>query len=120
MRQVSETCKVPMIELYEGWGWDLYKRFGHAYDAFKILVSSPEKVMSSYTLDEKVFIISLLEKACEISRYDFLLDPEILGEDRQETADSTAHQDPGRYRGDVFRLRGDRCREGGVEAGREQ
>ena len=25
-------------ELYTQFGWDLYKRFGHAYDAFKLLV----------------------------------------------------------------------------------
>jgi len=54
MRQVSETCKVPMIKLYEAWGWDLYKRYGHAYDAFKILVASPDKVIGQYSLDEAV------------------------------------------------------------------
>jgi len=54
MRQVSETCKIPMIALYENWGWDLYTRYGHAYDAFKVLVSQPEKVIGQYNLDEKV------------------------------------------------------------------
>mmetsp|Transcript_10392 Transcript_10392/g.18957 ORF Transcript_10392/g.18957 Transcript_10392/m.18957 type:complete len:310 (-) Transcript_10392:344-1273(-) len=54
MRQVSETCKIPMIQLYEAWGWDLYKRFGHAYDAFKVLVGTPDKVVGQYNLEEKV------------------------------------------------------------------
>ena len=36
MRHVSETCKIRMEELYHLFGWDLYKRFGHAEDAFKL------------------------------------------------------------------------------------
>jgi len=54
MRQVAETCKVSMLGLYETWGWDLYKRFGHAYDGFKVLVQDPEKVVGQYSIDEKV------------------------------------------------------------------
>ena len=42
MRHVSETAGVRLIELYERFGWDLYKRFGHAYDAFKLIVSYVE------------------------------------------------------------------------------
>ena len=40
MRNVSETCHVRLEELYTQFGWDLYHRFGHAYDAFKLLVTS--------------------------------------------------------------------------------
>ena len=39
MRHVSETGHVRLEELYMQFGWDLYKRFGHAYDAFKLLVT---------------------------------------------------------------------------------
>lgn len=39
MRHVSETCKVKVEEIYQQFGWDLYKRFGHAYDAFKLIVT---------------------------------------------------------------------------------
>ncbi len=28
MRHVSETCRVPLADLYTQFGWDLYKRFG--------------------------------------------------------------------------------------------
>lgn len=54
MRHVAETCKVPLIQLYQEFGWDLYKKFGHAYDAFKIAVTNPEQVLASYTLREDV------------------------------------------------------------------
>ena len=36
MRHVSETCKIRLEELYKAFGWDLYKVFGHAEDAFKL------------------------------------------------------------------------------------
>jgi len=39
MRHVSETNKVRLEDLYVQFGWDLYKRFGHAYDAFKSIVT---------------------------------------------------------------------------------
>jgi translation initiation factor 2 subunit 1 len=40
MRHVSETCHVKQEDLYQLFCWDLYKRFGHAYDAFKLMVTS--------------------------------------------------------------------------------
>lgn len=54
MRHVSETCKVRLEELYRQFGWDLYKRFGHAYDAFKLIVQEPKKVMDNYNLADEV------------------------------------------------------------------
>jgi len=54
MRHVSETCKVPLIKLYKSFGWDLYKRFGHAHDAFKLIVQNPDLVLGQYEIDSKV------------------------------------------------------------------
>jgi len=54
MRHVSETCKVPLIELYEKFGWNLYKKFGHAYDAFKLIVQEADKVLAPYEIQDKV------------------------------------------------------------------
>jgi len=54
MRHVSETCKVPLIDLYNSFGWDLYKRYGHAYDAFTLIVQDPEPVLAPYEIPEKV------------------------------------------------------------------
>jgi len=48
MRHVSETCKIRLEDLYKQFGWDLYKRFGHGYDAFKLMIQEPEKVLEKY------------------------------------------------------------------------
>lgn len=53
MRHVSETCKVPLKDLYDNFGWDLYKKYGHAYDAFKMVIKN-EQVLLDYKLEEKV------------------------------------------------------------------
>lgn len=54
MRHVSETHKIKLEELYQQFGWDLYKRFGHAYDAFKLIVAEPEKVLEPYKISPEV------------------------------------------------------------------
>jgi len=54
LRHVAELCKVPLIELYQQFGWDLYKRFGHAYEALKLLVTNPDKVLGPYNISEDV------------------------------------------------------------------
>jgi len=53
MRHVSETCKVPLIKLYESFGWELYKKMGHAYDAFKLIVQKDD-ILSQYNIDPKI------------------------------------------------------------------
>lgn len=50
MRHVSETCRIKMIDLYSSFCWDLYTRFGHAYDAFKLIVTQADKVLEPYNL----------------------------------------------------------------------
>lgn len=39
MRHVAEKTNVPLENLYSTVGWPLYKKYGHAYDAFKIAIS---------------------------------------------------------------------------------
>ena len=39
MRHVAEKTNVPLEELYTAIGWPLYRKYGHAYDAFKIAIS---------------------------------------------------------------------------------
>lgn len=39
LRQVADQNKKPLIELYEKIGWPLYRKYGHAYDAFKIALA---------------------------------------------------------------------------------
>ncbi|CAA7023506.1 unnamed protein product [Microthlaspi erraticum] len=46
MRHVAETLSIDLEELYENIGWPLYKKHGHAFEAFKILVTDPDSVLS--------------------------------------------------------------------------
>ncbi|EXJ78393.1 translation initiation factor 2 subunit 1 [Capronia coronata CBS 617.96] len=42
MRHVAEKTKVPILKLYEDIGWPLNRKYGHAYDAFKLSITNPE------------------------------------------------------------------------------
>jgi translation initiation factor 2 subunit 1 len=39
LRHLAERRKYYLEDLYENIGWPLYKKFGHAYDAFKLAIS---------------------------------------------------------------------------------
>lgn len=39
MRHVADRCGQTLEELYQIVGWPLYKKYGHAYDAFKLCLS---------------------------------------------------------------------------------
>jgi len=54
LRHVSETCKVRLEQLYKDFGWDLYKRFGHAYEGLSLLVHNPDPVLAPYDIREDV------------------------------------------------------------------
>jgi translation initiation factor 2 subunit 1 len=41
MRHVAEKTNIPLEQLYTSIGWPLYKKYGHAYDAFKIAITYP-------------------------------------------------------------------------------
>lgn len=45
VRHVAETVGVDAIDLYQRWGWPLYKKYGHAYDGFRMAVSDPDSVL---------------------------------------------------------------------------
>ncbi|KAF1811607.1 putative translation initiation factor 2 alpha subunit [Eremomyces bilateralis CBS 781.70] len=42
MRHVAEKTNTPIEELYQGFGWPLNKKYGHALDAFKISITNPD------------------------------------------------------------------------------
>jgi translation initiation factor 2 subunit 1 len=39
MRHVAERFDTPLEELYVQFGWPLYKKYGHAFDAFKLAIT---------------------------------------------------------------------------------
>jgi len=57
MRHVAETCSRDLETLYANFGWPLYKKYGHAYEAFKRCVASDEaaeELVKEFSLDAEV------------------------------------------------------------------
>ncbi|KAI0524366.1 hypothetical protein KFK09_003733 [Dendrobium nobile] len=53
MRHVSETVGIDLEDLYIHIGWPLYRKFGHAFEAFKLIVSDPDSVLEPLTKEVK-------------------------------------------------------------------
>ncbi|KAJ3287576.1 hypothetical protein HK104_008535 [Borealophlyctis nickersoniae] len=54
MRHVAEKLNANLEELYTKYGWPLYRKYGHAYDAFKIAITTPEQVFGDLDMPEEV------------------------------------------------------------------
>ncbi|KAF7131551.1 eukaryotic translation initiation factor 2 subunit alpha homolog [Rhododendron vialii] len=53
MRHVAETMKLDLEDLYIHVGWPLYRKYGHAFEAFKLIVNDPDSVLNSLTREVK-------------------------------------------------------------------
>ncbi|WVY93640.1 hypothetical protein V8G54_032728 [Vigna mungo] len=53
MRHVAETLNIDLEELYVHIGWPLYRKYGHAFEAFKIIVTDPDSVLNTLTREIK-------------------------------------------------------------------
>uniref|UniRef100_A0ACD5YE01 Uncharacterized protein n=1 Tax=Avena sativa TaxID=4498 RepID=A0ACD5YE01_AVESA len=53
MRHAAETLGVDLEPLYERIGWPLYRKYGHAFEAFKLVVTDPDGVLDALTYEEK-------------------------------------------------------------------
>ncbi|KAK8500584.1 hypothetical protein V6N12_037835 [Hibiscus sabdariffa] len=53
MRHVAETLDIDLEELYIKIGWPLYRKYGHAFEAFKIIVTDPDSVLNTLTCEVK-------------------------------------------------------------------
>ncbi|KAJ3092725.1 hypothetical protein HK100_006879, partial [Physocladia obscura] len=54
MSHVAERTGEPLEHLYENIAWPIYKRFGHAYDAFKLAINEPDKVFEGITMNDNI------------------------------------------------------------------
>lgn len=61
MRHVASKCtwekkhsENPVEDLYEAFGWDMYKKFPHGYDGFKLAMSDANKFFSLFSVPEEV------------------------------------------------------------------
>ncbi|KAL0359143.1 UNVERIFIED_CONTAM: Eukaryotic translation initiation factor 2 subunit alpha [Sesamum angustifolium] len=53
MRHVAETMNIDLEDLYIHVGWPLYRKYGHAFEAFKLIVNDPDSVLDSLTREVK-------------------------------------------------------------------
>lgn len=53
MKHTASNLQVPLIELYEKFGWDIYDKFGHAYEGFRVAINDPEAVFSDLKIEPK-------------------------------------------------------------------
>ncbi|XP_061996815.1 eukaryotic translation initiation factor 2 subunit alpha homolog [Rosa rugosa] len=53
MRHVAETLGIDLEELYVNIGWPLYRKYGHAFEAFKVIVTDPDTVLNALTCEVK-------------------------------------------------------------------
>eukprot|EP00850_Spirogloea_muscicola_P018189 SM000164S02251 [mRNA] locus=s164:134772:137155:+ [translate_table: standard] len=53
MRHVAETMDTDLEELYVNVGWPLYRKYGHAFEAFKLIVADPDAVLSPLAKEVK-------------------------------------------------------------------
>jgi len=54
MRHVAETMHQDLEDLYVKIGWPLYKKYGHAYDAFKMIITDAERVLKDLDIKDNI------------------------------------------------------------------
>ncbi|TPX31180.1 hypothetical protein SmJEL517_g05432 [Synchytrium microbalum] len=54
MRHVAEKQQLNLEDLYVAVGWPLYKKYGHAYDAFKLALQEQDKVFEGLQMTPEV------------------------------------------------------------------
>lgn len=54
MTRVAKLTDMPLLELHEQLTWPLYKKYGHAYDAFKLFMTEPESCSELKTMPENI------------------------------------------------------------------
>lgn len=52
MKHLAEIHHKKVEDLYKAFGWPLYKKFGHAYDAFKAALQDPDKIFEGLELQD--------------------------------------------------------------------
>ncbi|CAG8567815.1 13294_t:CDS:2 [Funneliformis caledonium] len=54
MRHVAEKLNIVLEDLYKQIGWPLYSKYGHAYEAFKLAITEPEKVFEGLEISQEI------------------------------------------------------------------
>lgn len=53
MRLTAFNMQCKLIDLYKAYGWDLYDKFEHAYDALKLCLTDADLVFSKINITEE-------------------------------------------------------------------
>ncbi|KAF6164859.1 hypothetical protein GIB67_017062 [Kingdonia uniflora] len=53
MRHVAETMQLDLEDLYIHVGWPLYRKYNHAFEAFKLIVNDPDTILNTLTREVK-------------------------------------------------------------------
>lgn len=53
LKLTANDMKCKLIDLYEAYAWDLYDKFEHAYDAFKLCLSDADLVFSKVDITDE-------------------------------------------------------------------
>ena len=53
MKLTAHQLQVRLEDIYNEFGWDLYDKFEHAYDAFKLILQEPDMVFSKINISDK-------------------------------------------------------------------
>ncbi len=64
LARVAHICKLTLEDMYELFGWDLQKRYGHAFYAFTEIVNGDESCLDAYDLPANVrdTVISIIKR----------------------------------------------------------
>ncbi|KAI8893413.1 eukaryotic translation initiation factor 2 alpha subunit-domain-containing protein [Globomyces pollinis-pini] len=54
MRHVADRVNMDLEELYTLYCWPLYKQYGHAYEAFKMVIVDPDSVLNTLDIPEHI------------------------------------------------------------------
>ena len=66
MKHIAEAKKKPLEEVYQQIGWPLYRKYKHAYDAFKLVLSldNQEDIFEGLSIDEdtKELVLNFIKR----------------------------------------------------------
>jgi translation initiation factor 2 subunit 1 len=54
LRQVADNNNMPLKNLYQLVGWPLYKKYGHCYDAFKMVLTDSENIYEGLNVPKEL------------------------------------------------------------------
>lgn len=63
VKHISSKLKTPILGLYTRLAWPLYRKYGHAYDAFQVAVSDPDTILGPIELsaEERAEVLNYIK-----------------------------------------------------------